>query len=519
MPPKAMTSLCHPATANQFDGLRQALHKDRGDSRVFVDFDYTLFLANSTDEFLECARPAFLAALLLRVLGLLKPWSFLPGERRSFVWRDPIRVLAVVILMPWTLLLFRRRAHAIFERHYNRALAPLLAEVGADRVVIVSFGYSFVIRRLIVGTPLEGASVIASSMLDASRFRREGKASRLFGKRVAADATRDIFVTDSEVDDADVLARFEQGFHIRWTATKKPRPHDKVYVPFFYTDVVKRPGQGFFIRTILLDEFALVAFCFLLYQPLHWSIWICAFSLFLAFRLTYEIGYVENDRVGFLYEASPKLSKEYYRYKDYRVTPYAWYWAVALTFFGIFVLDAEFVLASVTRLGFDPEIGTTAARSVLVAGWLALIGVARSIFFLFNHAPLIWRIAIFYPLHLVKYFAPALIFASGPAGLALLFGQITRTWTKYAIRRSDGDRQLFPGHLIRMMFFFSLLGVFGLVMGFGAVFGAWQTYAIMAWCVVRGIPDVRRTFFKRSAPSRTTLRESPRAEAALGQGG
>jgi len=42
---------------------------------LLVDVDETLYLRNSTEDFIDCAWPGLLALLLLRVLDVLKPWG------------------------------------------------------------------------------------------------------------------------------------------------------------------------------------------------------------------------------------------------------------------------------------------------------------------------------------------------------------------------------------------------------------------------------------------------------------
>ena len=41
---------------------------------VLLDFDETLYLRNSTEDFIDCARPAVLALLVLRLLDFIRPW-------------------------------------------------------------------------------------------------------------------------------------------------------------------------------------------------------------------------------------------------------------------------------------------------------------------------------------------------------------------------------------------------------------------------------------------------------------
>ncbi len=54
---------------------------------VLVDLDETLFLRNSTEDFIDTARPGILALLLMRLLDVLRPWRWSGGERTRDVWR------------------------------------------------------------------------------------------------------------------------------------------------------------------------------------------------------------------------------------------------------------------------------------------------------------------------------------------------------------------------------------------------------------------------------------------------
>jgi hypothetical protein len=68
------------------------------DGPLLVDFDETLYLRNSTEDFIDCARPGLLALLLLRVLDVLRPWRLTGGINT----RDNWRVWAILTFFPWT---------------------------------------------------------------------------------------------------------------------------------------------------------------------------------------------------------------------------------------------------------------------------------------------------------------------------------------------------------------------------------------------------------------------------------
>src|SRR5271167_3617126 len=65
---------------------------------VLVDLDETLYLRNSTEDFIDTARPAILALLLMRLLDVVLPWRWTGGERTRDLWR----VRCIMLLLPWT---------------------------------------------------------------------------------------------------------------------------------------------------------------------------------------------------------------------------------------------------------------------------------------------------------------------------------------------------------------------------------------------------------------------------------
>jgi hypothetical protein len=48
------------------------------------------------------------------------------------------------------------------------------------------------------------------------------------------------------------------------------------------------------------------------------------------------------------------------------------------------------------------------------------------------------------------------------------------------------------------MFLVFLLISFGLLTSFESIFNSWQTWVIIAWCIVRTIPEMKRKLFHRN---------------------
>jgi hypothetical protein len=132
---------------------------------LLVDVDETLYLRNSTEDFIDCAWPGLLALLLLRVLDALQPWRLTGIDTR-----DTWRVCAISTFFPWTRWRLRAKVPVLAEHYVNQALkaalkaraqppvtltsgfkpivAPLLAAMGfADAPLIAARVYSFADRR------------------------------------------------------------------------------------------------------------------------------------------------------------------------------------------------------------------------------------------------------------------------------------------------------------------------------------------------------------------------------------
>lgn len=477
------------------------------ESHVYLDFDYTLFRSSSTEEFLNTGKPAFLAALALRVLRGFQPWTFGARTHTGFVWRDPIRIWMIILLMPWTVWLFRKRAPALFEQYKNQSVIDALSGVPADRITIVSVGFERFVRQLLAGTRLQDARIIGSSLTRPAALRRRGKLHQLRELGIAPNRNRDVVVSDS-LDDADLLSSVDNAFLIDPDLTGVQGAFEDVYVPFYYTARVKR-STGFVVKQIFLEELIVILLATAFFQPFSLGVWLGAAAFFIAFFAVYEIGYAENDRIGHISELKPKLSQDYDRFRHVSLEPEAWYWSVALTVTGALLLGPEIASDTLRRLGLVTTGSETLNTVLLMAVWMAIICIGRVVFFVYNRLPMTWRVFAYLPLHFVKYFGLVLILPSEPAGYALLYAQIVRTWSLYAIRRCDGDIEIMASQLVRLAFFLMLLFALALAAPAAHPFEDWHTWIILAWCVVRAIPEARRKLFSREGLRSGLRKESP----------
>ncbi len=454
--------------------------------RYYVDFDHTLLRSNSTQVFLRVARPfALIWPLIAAVSYLLRLTG--ADARRRFIWEDALKVRLLRLLNPFALSRFRSIAPDISKDHLNRDVVDRLKSVSRDDITIVSFGSYEVISVLLRDSEFATCEIVAPSFKSGPNDRRLGKIAML-EKRGRNPGPKDVLMTDNLEDDADIDAAVGETIHVE--ADHDSYAYRQPYIPFFYTAKIKRT-PGFFIKQVLLEELPIVLLAFGL-PALAWnpSLWACLVLLFLALILTYELGYAENDRVGELKESNPKLSKSYFKYRNYRLFPHAWIYALALTVLGILALGTEGRALALDHLHISTALPTWQGIAVLCAAWLGVMVLARLVFWAFNHAPLLWRVYIYAPLHMVKYLGFVVFFAIPAAGLILVYAHIVRTWSLYAVRRSGGSIDFLMSQTVRTVF---------IVFGFGVLMEIdpalvlnWPAMAMLAFCFVRAFPEILR---------------------------
>ncbi len=481
--------------SERIDGLRRCVDDNTGAQQFLVDFDYTLFLSNSTEEFLNCARPASLLALVLKILGAIAPWRVLIGGTQ--VWRDVFRVGLIILLSPWILISFRHRAAELFERSLNTQLDSILANISPQNIVIVSFGFEFIVRAFIGNSRYAESKLIAPSFFSMAKYRHRGKLAMLKDHGLHIDEDSDVVITDSAEGDADLLAAVKNSFHIIWPEQITKHAFHDAYIPFYYTAYVKRDPQ-FFIKQVVLEELPIVLFAFGILAPvINLSVVLSLVFLFAAMIMVYEIGYAENDRIGYLTEEDPKLTDAFFEHQNYKLQPQAWIAALLTTVVGLSLLDTTATHELANRLSLSPDeywrILATAS-----ALWMAAIFVCRSIFWIFNHVPILSRLYVYLPLHASKYFAPLILLSCNSVGYALISAHIVRTWSLYAIRRAGGDIELVSSQLTRLVFLLMFIPIFSYALAHDDVWVSWTTWLVIGWCVIRSVPEVRRKLFSNA---------------------
>ena len=446
-----------------------------GDSQYWlVDFDHTLLAANSTELFIGHCAPSLLIAVIDFIIRRLVPWRF----TRIAHWyrlRDYVCLAVIACLTPWNLWRLRRRAPALFAQRQSLDVAARLAAIDPRRIIIISFGNSFVIRALLRGSAYADCPVLATPVLPSPGWFVTGKAAiarAALGHAAVAAAT---VLTDSE-DDRDLLEACADDQLIEPQGLAG-LARDRLYLPLRYSGSVK------FTRSFAIDQWLLVDSCIYGLSVAHGLAGLAHFALIapllsLSFMAIYEIGYFENDMEAALKEANPTLSGKETRYRDYPIRWQSWVWAAGI---------AAAALALAVWLG---ELPKSAVIGSLVT-WIGLLIVSRLVFLGYNRVAPAHRILVYPALQISKYGSILMVFAPGIVGGLLVIAQIATMWVNYVVYRLGGDVGRYPKEPFRLVLFATMVLV---VAPTGALHlretGVWGAdgmawAAIAAWMVMR----------------------------------
>lgn len=427
------------------------------DGAVLVDLDETLYLRNSTEDFIDAARPGLLALLVLRCLDLVAPWQWTGGEPSRDVWR----VRVITLLFPWTTMIWRRRAAGLAARHGNR---PLLAALNRRHgpSIIVTDGFKAVVTPLLAALELSNIRLVATRLW-TFEDRRHGKL-RLALNALGPETVRKALVLTDSIHDLPLLEACRQPMRTVWPDARYRHALRSIYLPGQYLTLIKRPGERYILRGIVQDDFALwvLSSIALAAYPL-WQVIGLAF-LSLSFWCVYELGYVDNDRIAARYENQPKLSSAFHRMDATPAYWQAWIWAAAAGAIGVYLLRGWEVFGTIVDLG-----------------WACLLLLTWLWFMLYNRVDKASRVWLYMGLQFARSAAFVVVVPIGVIGMAALGAHILARWVPYYLYRTAGkDWPETPFHMIRALFFVVLTALLALAQGISVVL-TWSTLMLLAW--------------------------------------
>jgi hypothetical protein len=415
---------------------------------ILVDLDETLYLRNSTEDFLDTARPAVLAYFLLKLLELLAPWRWTGGNATRDAWR----VRIILLLMPWTILMWRARAGRLGSRWVNKDLLESLQAVDPrHQPTIVTLGFTLIVKPLIAGLGLANPQIIAMNPWRLSE-RRDGKLA-LVTKAMGDDfVRRSLLVTDS-LDDQKILERCARPLRVIWPMARFRAAFSGHYLPGQYVSKIKHPGERYIYRVILREDylFWLLASISLASNWLTHMVGL-GFLLF-SFWTLYEWGYADNDAMGAHHEADPNLSDAYHDGQFKFSTPLAWGWAAVSGVLGLLVLRWPAIPVATDYLA-----------------WAAALLAIFSIFWIYNRVDKITRIWLYAILRFLRVGAFVVVVPVSVVGAAALAAYTVSRWVPYLQYRTTGSNWVEDHVHINWLLCFTILGILlGYAVGWQAI--------------------------------------------------
>jgi phosphoserine phosphatase len=393
---------------------------------VLVDFDHTLLLGNSTEVFLDTARPRWLALLLNAVAR----WLWRKPVIRSLlgrIERDHFRVLVVACLLPWTLPLWRWTGRRLGDRLLNRRLVELVSTPDR-RVITVSNGFARIIRPMLRGAGLDWPLVSSGLHPTRPTVRAEGKEAAVARAFPELNLHRTIGVSDS-MEDAPFLAACGTGHLRQWPDRWSIAP---AYMPFRFTGQAKYNISGLVWQVFTVDlPLVVLAWASSLPHALGMAL------LFTAMHIVYEWGYWDNQYGRLSSEPRRKRHPAHNRFLAYPIKRMGVLWHIVLAGGGLALLGQLLPVS----------VGLWAAA--MVAMWVT--------FLIFNRLPHVGRLLTYPLLQCFKYGAYAVVVGvPDVVGLAILTTLVLWQTVHYWAYRLGFNERSLPRIVPRLVLFAGL---------------------------------------------------------------
>nr|WP_317269796.1 haloacid dehalogenase-like hydrolase [Arthrospira sp. PLM2.Bin9] len=450
---------------------------------VIVDLDETLLLRNSTEEYLNSLQPQILGAVLLIALDILKPWNWLPGHLKGDQSRDWCRVIISTLIFPWTLIFWQHKAKKLAHDYINQELILKFLEQFPSKIVIATLGFDLIINPIINNFQFCPDAVISCRFWQGGVDRQRGKYELVKAVLTDEEIANAAVITDS-TDDQVLLDAVASPYLVQWPDAQYVPAMADAYIPFLYLERGKRPGQKYFIKNIIADDWLVLILAIAWISPYPALQSIMMLFLLLSFWCIYEYGYVDNDIIAETFEQKPTLTATYQKYKNRVHLSQVWLWAIILATPGLFLLEViKLQLTSAT-------LNLSLLRSMALDGilWLTFLGLVFGLFWSYNRLDKQTRIWLYFGLQASKCFGFLMVTTTNSIGIMLFASQVLARWIAYIVYRVGKHSEWidFPGELFRCFLFTFLMISVALGTGELSILLSWQTLVIFAWCAYRG---------------------------------
>jgi hypothetical protein len=437
---------------------------------LLIDFDETLYLRNSTEDFIDCAGPAWLVAMVLRILDVLKPWR-LTGRDTQDAWRANV----VWIAFPWSRSRWRARVPLLAQKYANAYLAAAL-EARPDVPIILTVGFRPIVLPLLAAMGYPNAELIASRMFSFAD-RRNGKL-HMAVRKLGHDTVRKSLVLTDSIADLELLRVCKKPLRTRWPDAKYIRAFGDAYVPGEYISRVKHPGERYIFRAILQEEFALWVLSSIGLAPDPLMHLMGLLLLLLSFWAIYERGYVDNDLVASRYESDPKLTAAFNTQGFSKSLIQPWIWATLSGAAGVALIHPA-----------------KESFSLHFAAWMGVLATVYLCFIFYNRLDKQTRTWLYPFLQLGRTASFTVVASIEPAGIAALSAHMFSRWLPYLIYRMTASRDWPESRVVLVRLISFILFSLTVVASLGpAALLTWGALGLLLWNVFRARQDLYDVF-------------------------
>ena len=428
---------------------------------VLLDLDETLYLRNSTEDFIDSAQPRLVALLLMRMLDVIKPWRWTGGEATRDVWR----VRLISLCLPWTVYRWKQQVTELAKNYTNLRLMAALQTPGR-MPIITTVGFQTIVTPLVAALGLPQARIVAAR-LSTFADRRDGKLHLVICALGDETVRRALVLTDS-AQDLTLLNACARPLRAVWPEARHHNALSSVYMPGQYLTHVKRPGARYIVRGILQEDFAVWVLSSIAFAALPALHFLGLLFLLVSFWAIYERGYVDNDLIAARFEEKPKLSAAFLDSPVATPRWQPWVWASICGAAAIILL----------RWPKMPVLADFAA-------WAAVLLATHGGFTLYNRFDKGTRVWMFAGLQFARSAAFIALVPIALIGAVAIGAHVLAKWVPYYVYRLGGKEwPEVPFHLTRLLFFVVLALLLGFSQGLESLLSG-TALALLAWNLFR----------------------------------
>lgn len=426
---------------------------------LILDFDHTLYLSNSTEEYLNSVKPKFLVSLVLALLDWSHIWKIFPKKNEQTAYRDPIRIICISILFPWSYLLFKARILYLSKKYLNPDIEKIIKSKPWKKVIIASKGFDFIIKPLLEKMEIEVDVILSSSIFPTQNgIRAAGKKNYIQNSLTIDELKKSIFISDN-LEDKELKGIVNDFIYYKNPDVIKSKAGQYMYIPFVYTHKSKRGNENHLLNVVLLEDYPFILLAFGFSNPTSFYFLVSILLFIFSFWCIYEVCYYENDLYELNYETKHNNPDKLNYINENKESPFeisAWIWSSILGLSALIILGFESKTYEVYNI-FTPELGFNFLR------WILFLTFLRLVFRIYTYSPLLGRFAIFPFLQIARLIGPYLFFSINFCGIFFVLSRVFSRWFSYSIYRAGGDREAISQPLIRHIIFIILIATLAIV--------------------------------------------------------